>query len=404
MDLAKARPMLDELKNGPWPSFVKEIEKSAAKNEQAATLLDLLEDSYEEKRVHWKHGGIVGVRGYGGGVIGRYTDTPEKYPAVTEFHTVRVNQTSGWFYNSSDIRTLCDIWEKHGSGLTNMHGATGDIVFLGTTTEHLQDCFNDLSWAGWDLGGSGSNFRTPACCVGPGRCEYACFDTLDFLYNITQAYQMELHRPMWPYKSKVKVSGCPNDCMAAQARADISVLGTWRDAIQIDQAEVAKYADAGFDIENLVCGYCPTKCISYDADKKEITVDNDNCVKCMHCINEMPKALHVGKEKGATILMGGKATIVQSAFLSWVVVPFMPMDKENDYEEFKELVEKTWEWWDENAKVRERLGELIYRKGMREFLQAVELDPIPQMVKHPRENPYYFWYPEDFENENGGAN
>ena len=208
---------------------------------------------------------------------------------------------------------------------------------------------------------------------------------------------MELHRPMWPYKSKIKVSGCPNDCISAQARADISVLGTWRDAIQIDQAEVANYADAGFDIENLVCGYCPTKCISFDADKKEITVDNDNCVKCMHCINEMPKALHVGKEKGATILMGGKATIVQSAFLSWVVVPFMPMDKENDYEEFKELVEKTWEWWDENAKVRERLGELIYRKGMREFLQAVELDPIPQMVKHPRENPYYFWYPEDFE-------
>ena len=55
------------MKKGPWPSFVKEIEKSAAKNEQAATLLDLLEDSYEEKRVHWKHGGIVGVRGYGGG-------------------------------------------------------------------------------------------------------------------------------------------------------------------------------------------------------------------------------------------------------------------------------------------------------------------------------------------------
>ena len=148
MDLAKARPMLDELKKGPWPSFVKEIEKSAAKNEQAATLLDLLEDSYEEKRVHWKHGGIVGVRGYGGGVIGRYTDSPEKYPAVTEFHTIRVNQTSGWFYNSEDIRTLCDIWEKHGSGLTNMHGATGDIVFLGTTTDHLQPCFNDLSYAG----------------------------------------------------------------------------------------------------------------------------------------------------------------------------------------------------------------------------------------------------------------
>ena len=399
MTTSKARPMLDELKKGRYPSFVKEIEKSAAKNAQAETLLDLLEDSYEEKRVHWKHGGIVGVRSYGGGVIGRYTDNPEKYPAVTEFHTIRINQPSGWFYTSDDIRTLCDIWEKHGSGLTDMHGATGDIVFLGTTTDHLQTCFNDLSDAGWDLGGSGSDLRTPSCCVGPGRCEYACFDTLDFCYNVTQNYQSELHRPMWPYKSKIKISGCPNDCVSAKARADFSVIGTWRDGIIIDQAAVAEYADKGMDIQTQVCDYCPTSCMKYDADKKTMAIDNANCTRCMHCISAMPKALHVGKEKGATIMVGGKATIVQSAFLSWVIVPFMPMNKENDYEEFKEFIEKAWDWWDENGKVRERIGELIYRKGMAEFLKAVELDPIPQMVKHPRENPYYFWYPEDFEAE-----
>ena len=399
MTTSKARPMLDELKKGRYPSFVKEIEKSAAKNAQAETLLDLLEDSYEEKRVHWKHGGIVGVRSYGGGVIGRYTDNPEKYPAVTEFHTVRINQPSGWFYTSDDIRTLCDIWDKHGSGLTNMHGATGDIVFWGTTTDHLQPCFNDLSDAGWDLGGSGSDLRTPSCCVGPGRCEYACFDTLDFCYNVTQNYQSELHRPMWPYKSKIKISGCPNDCVSAKARADFSVIGTWRDGIIIDQAAVAEYADQGMDIQTLVCDYCPTDCMKYDAEKKTMAIDNANCTRCMHCISAMPKALHVGKEKGATIMVGGKATIVQSAFLSWVIVPFMPMNKENDYEEFKEFIEKAWDWWDENGKVRERIGELIYRKGMAEFLKAVELDPIPQMVHHPRENPYYFWYPEDFEAE-----
>ena len=399
MTTSKARPMLDELKKGRYPSFVKEIEKSAAKNAQAETLLDLLEDSYEEKRVHWKHGGIVGVRSYGGGVIGRYTDNPEKYPAVTEFHTVRINQPSGWFYTSDDIRTLCDIWDKHGSGLTNMHGATGDIVFLGTTTDHLQPCFNDLSDAGWDLGGSGSDLRTPSCCVGPGRCEYACFDTLDFCYNVTQNYQSELHRPMWPYKSKIKISGCPNDCVSAKARADFSVIGTWRDGIIIDQAAVAEYADQVMDIQTLVCDYCPTDCMKYDAEKKTMAIDNANCTRCMHCISAMPKALHVGKEKGATIMVGGKATIVQSAFLSWVIVPFMPMNKENDYEEFKEFIEKAWDWWDENGKVRERIGELIYRKGMAEFLKAVELDPIPQMVHHPRENPYYFWYPEDFEAE-----
>lgn len=399
MDLStKNRPMMEELKKGRWPSFITEIEKSEG-NEMSHELLDLLEESYERKVPLWKHGGIVGVRGYGGGVVGRYTLEPEKYPAVKEFHTMRINQPSGFFYTSDDIRTLCDIWEKHGSGLTNMHGTTGDAVFLGTTTEHLQPCFNDLSDAGWDLGGSGSNLRTPSCCVGPGRCEYACIDTLDLTYNITMEYQMELHRPMWPYKSKVKISGCPNDCVSSTARSDIAIIGTWRDAIQVDQAEVAKYADNGMPMEAAIVKPCPTQCIKYDADKKELNIDNANCNRCMHCINLMPKALKVGKEKGASILLGGKATIVQSAFIGWVVVPFMKLDKEDDYANLKEFLENLWDWWDENAKTRERLGELIYRLGMNSMLKSIGMKPVPQMVKHPRENPYIYWYGDDFEND-----
>lgn len=399
MDLStKNRPMMEELKKGRWPSFITEIEKSEG-NEMSHELLDLLEESYERKVPLWKHGGIVGVRGYGGGVVGRYTLEPEKYPAVKEFHTMRINQPSGFFYTSDDIRTLCDIWEKHGSGLTNMHGTTGDAVFLGTTTEHLQPCFNDLSDAGWDLGGSGSNLRTPSCCVGPGRCEYACIDTLDLTYNITMEYQMELHRPMWPYKSKIKISGCPNDCVSSTARSDIAIIGTWRDAIQVDQAEVAKYADNGMPMEAAIVKPCPTQCIKYDADKKELNIDNANCNRCMHCINLMPKALKVGKEKGASILLGGKATIVQSAFIGWVVVPFMKLDKEDDYANLKEFLENLWDWWDENAKTRERLGELIYRLGMNSMLKSIGMKPVPQMVKHPRENPYIYWYGYDFEND-----
>ena len=91
------RPMMEEMKKGKWPSFIKEIEKSAVKSKTADTLLDLLEESFEEKVPLWKHGGIVGVRGYGGGVVGRYTLKPDKYPEVAEFHTMRINQPSGFF-------------------------------------------------------------------------------------------------------------------------------------------------------------------------------------------------------------------------------------------------------------------------------------------------------------------
>ena len=80
-------PMLDQLESGPWPSFVSDLKQQAekrAKNEEGVEfqipvdvvddLLGILELSYKHGRTHWKHGGIVGVFGYGGGVIGRYCD------------------------------------------------------------------------------------------------------------------------------------------------------------------------------------------------------------------------------------------------------------------------------------------------------------------------------------------
>ena len=127
--------LLDELEKGPWPSFVKEIKAACAGSDSPKDLLGQLELSYQEKKGHWKHGGLVGVLGYGGGVIGRYSDVPEQFPKVAHFHTIRVNQPAGWFYTSDALRTVCDIWEKRGSGLTNMHGSTGDLVLLGTTTD-----------------------------------------------------------------------------------------------------------------------------------------------------------------------------------------------------------------------------------------------------------------------------
>jgi sulfite reductase alpha subunit len=207
----------------------------------------------------------------------------------------------------------------------------------------------------------------------------------------------ELHRPMWPYKSKIKFSGCANDCTASIARADCSVIGTWRDTLIIDQDAVKEYADNKFPIQVAVCDKCPTSCLTFNPETQELSVVGEDCSRCMHCINMMPKAIHPGKEKGATILIGGKSTIVQSAFMSWVIVPFMKMETEDDFEPYKDLMRRIWEWWDENGKTRERIGETIYRLGMGKFLRETEIPPVPQMVFRPRANPYVFWNQDDLD-------
>jgi sulfite reductase alpha subunit len=382
-------PKVDELEKGPWPSYVKEIKRAAKKNAAAKDLLGVVELSFNDKVTHWKHGGIVGVTGYGGGVIGRYCDVPEKFPGVASFHTLRVNHPSGWFYTTEALRKVCDVWEKFGSGVTNFHGSTGDIILLGTTTDNLQPCFDSLTDNGFDLGGSGSVLRTPTGCVGPARCEWSNINTLDIIYNLTMEFQDEIHRPRWPYKFKIKASGCPNDCVAAIARADFTIIGTWRDSLRIDQKAVKEYAKAGFDIKGLVVDKCPTNALKWDPKTKRLTLVPQDCVRCMHCINKMTKAIRPGRDGGATILIGGKAPILKGAYLSWVLVPFMKM--EPPYTETKELLRKIWEWWDENGRTRERVAELIERVGLKTFLREMGIKPSPQMVYKPRSNPYVFF-------------
>ena len=391
-------PLLEELEKGPWPSFVSDIKSMAEKSPVAADLLRQLEKSYEDKQGYWKHGGLVGVLGYGGGVIGRYSSLPEEFPGVSHFHTVRVNQPSGWLYTSEALNEIMDIWDEHGSGLTNMHGSTGDMVLLGTNTDELEPTFRALTEKGWDLGGSGSDMRTPSCCIGPARCEWACYDTLDLCYNLTQEYQDELHRPMFNYKYKIKMSGCPNDCVASQARSDMAIIGIWKDEIQIDKDAYAAYMKDGFNVKDYVVDMCPTSCIT--ADENDIEIDDSNCVKCMHCIARMPKALAPGKERGATISLGAKAPIVEGALIAQNIIPFM--DMEAPYEDLHDLIERIWEFWDEHGKARERIGEFIERVSLATFLEGVGLEPLPQMVTEPRDNPYIFYeeyYAEEDEGE-----
>ena len=124
-------------------------------------------------------------------------------------------------------------------------------------------------------------------------------------------------------------------------------------------------------------------------DGKKLKIDNGNCVRCMHCINAMPKALAPGKDRGATILIGGKAPIIEGALLSSVLVPFLKI--EPPYEDLKELIQAIWELWGEHWKNRERVGEFIQRIGLGTFLEQIGLDPAPEMVTQPRTNPYIFY-------------
>jgi sulfite reductase alpha subunit len=386
--------MLDQLEGGPWPSFVTGLKRLANDNDMMVDLLGQLETSYRTKKGYWK-GGTVGVIGYGGGIIPRFTELHDKnkkplFPAAAEFHTLRIMPPPGMHYDTGTIRKFCDIWEKYGSGLIAFHGQSGDIMFQGCTTDNVQPAFDALNEMGFDLGGAGPAVRTGMSCVGAARCEHSCADEGRIMRMLVNAFLDDMHRPALPYKMKFKVSGCPNDCMNVVQRADFATIGTWRDDMKVDQAEFKNYvAKMGRQkmIDNVITR-CPTNALALN-DDDTLTVDNQSCVRCMHCINVLTKALAPGDDKGVTLLIGGKRTLKIGDLMGTVILPFKKMESDEDYEEYEELAGEVIDFFAENALEHERTGEMIERVGLVNFLEGIGVDLDPNMISNPRSNPYF---------------
>ncbi len=388
-----ATPMLDELESGPWPSFVSGLKRLAAAEDKpyAGMMKDLLgqlERSYETRKGYWK-GGTVGVRGYGAGVIPRFSELSGEFPDSAEFHTLRIMPPAGMHYTTDILRQLCDIWEKYGSGLVALHGQSGDIMFQGIRTANVQPCFEEFNALGFDLGGAGAGVRTSISCVGAARCEQSCFDEARAMRMVVNSFLDEMHRPSLPYKFKFKFSGCANDCANAIQRSDFAVIGTWRDDLRIDQGEVKTYVAKNgrkWMIDQVIA-MCPTRALSLN-DDDTLALDADSCVRCMHCINAMTKAIKPGQERGMTILLGGKRTLKIGDQMGTVIVPFLRLETDEDYEQLLDLAHRVVDFFVENALEHERIGESIERIGLVNLLEAVGLELDPNMVSHPRTNSY----------------
>ena len=92
--------MIDQLEEGPWPSFISGIKRlrdehpEARINEMTNSCSGQLEHSYETRKGYWK-GGTVSVYGYGGGIIPRFSEVGKAFPESKEFHTLRVQPPAG---------------------------------------------------------------------------------------------------------------------------------------------------------------------------------------------------------------------------------------------------------------------------------------------------------------------
>jgi sulfite reductase alpha subunit len=90
-----------------------------------------------------------------------------------------------------------------------------------------------------------------------------------------------------------------------------------------------------------------------------------------------------------TILVGGKGVLKIGATLGTVVIPFMKLETDEDFEKLNELARNVLDFFAENALDHERTGEMIERIGLANFLEGMDIPVDPNQIREPRSNPYF---------------
>jgi len=381
--LKKAEEYLKELEKGPWPSHVAEMRKTGYP-------LHVYGVGLVARKSPWGPSVVKAKRLTG--VLARVAR--DWVPGGGEEVHFRVFHTPGKFLPTDYLRKIIQISREYGIGLIEAIGQTGAMVINVKSKDVADKMIDALREAGTDVGGSGDAIRELNACVGPALCEFALFDTLKWFVEFRKDKRVHdaIAVPGFPYKFKIKISGCPMDCARAN-RADFGLIGVWKGAPEVDQELLRKKIEAGeVDPQKLVAN-CPSGAISWDPEKKELKIDGARCKKSMHCIRAAFPAIKPGKERRVAVLVGGGSKGRYGPKLGWFVGYLKP----DEVQKAIDLTFKVIEPWDKEAMAKVRVGDYILMEGLYRFIEkaGIDLEDTPKIVEKLPDNVPYRVLPEE---------
>ncbi len=262
-----------------------------------------------------------------------------------DYFSMRLHTAAG-NVSAEHLRAMADAAEKYGDGYVHVTSRQGfEIPFVHfDSTEKASEYMND---AGMGPGASGKKVRSVVACQGDRVCKRGLIDSQDVCEKIDVMYFAE---PV-PYKFKIAVTGCPASCLKVQEN-DFGIMGSIE----------PKFAE----VNCVICGLCEKAC-KVDAitiTEGKLYLNRDKCILCGDCISACRKdAMQVSSE-GFTIFVGGKVgkrPRMGNRILKTVgqAVVF-------------DVLEKTLNYYRENANDGERLGDVIERCGFEHYGETIK--------------------------------
>lgn len=246
----------------------------------------------------------------------------------------------------AQLQAIAAVAEKYGQGGVHLTSRQG-VEIHEVDAHNLKVAQAELEAVGLKMGSEGNRVRIVIACPGSATCRYGSIDTKSMAAELDRRY----FRMETPYKVKIGVTGCPNNCGKAR-EADIGIMGT----------RAPRWEKEGCIECNLCVQLCAPKAITeVDGDYLR---DTDKCINCSACTVRCPKDCWKVDSLGYTVLMGG--TLGKRPRLSVPLAENIPTQ-----EEALALVDKTISYYKQHGEARERLGHMLDRLGEEKVRQDI---------------------------------
>lgn len=258
------------------------------------------------------------------------------------YYSVRLKAAVG-NVTSEQMAKVSEMATRYGRGYASLT-ARMSIEIPWVEREDLDEIRREAEDVGLAVGGMGATVRPITACKGT-VCNHGLADT----QGLGRRLDEEFFGRKLPAKLKMGIAGCPNDC----TKAELNDIGFICQSVPV--------VDASLCVE---CNRCVSDCASLSfGDDGKITLDRSTCSNCGHCIQVCPSQAITAGETGYAVSLGGRFGRAKR-----IGQRVGPLQSPDDAVAFTRAV---IDYMEENARPKERLGEMIDRIGINELLRAV---------------------------------
>lgn len=262
----------------------------------------------------------------------------------TELFSGRI-ASPGSVFSADQVTAIAECARRFGNGKVSFTVRQG-AELPGIPFDKLDEAQAFLTGAGLSFGGTGPRVRPVVACKGT-TCVYGNCDTQGLALRLYQDYYLGKADRKLPHKFKIGIGGCPNGCIKPTLN-DFGIQGHRVPRLLEDKCRSCAVCS--------IVPACRDDAISIGADGKP-RFDAGRCINCGACISRCPfGAMDKDAPPLYQITVGGMAGRQLRAGT--------PLSRLVREEEISPILDRTLDWYVDNADGRERLGKTLDRVGM----------------------------------------